>query len=231
MARAPGPSARRRLGALGVVALVLAGTACDPAELARRQAFVGEVVRVDAARLGSSWRPGCPVRPADLRLVRVSFWGFDDRGHQGEIVVHRRVATKVVGVFRRLWDERFPLWRVETPERFVAPGAIGRDHRFGGADLPHDAANVTTGFFCRRVLGGRSWSQHAYGTAIDVNPVQNPFVVGATTSPAGARWDPAAPGTVTAEGVVVAAFRDAGFVWGGTWRSSKDYMHFSTSGR
>jgi hypothetical protein len=175
------------------------------------------------ADLRHSYRAGCPVGPADLRTIRLAHWGFDGRVHDGAIVVHRRVAPRVVAVFRRLYDARFPLRRVEPVSAYR------------GSDDASMAADNTSGFNCRLVAGTRSWSMHAYGLAIDVNPVENPYVSGGRVSPpAGRRYldrGSERPGMAVEGGVLVRAFEAAGWSWGGRWRGTPDYQHFSTTGR
>jgi hypothetical protein len=189
--------------------------------------FTASVSRLDreTRRLmaGSSWRPGCPVPLASLRLVRVTHWGFDDRAHQGELVVHRGWAEEVVSVFRTLYRERFPIRRMRLVDHY---GADDRE------SMRHDN---TSAFNCRTVSGTTTWSQHAYGRAIDVNPVENPYVAGSHVSPPrGRRFldrTDVRPGMVVEGDVVWRAFRQIGWGWGGSWSSASDYQHFSANGR
>jgi hypothetical protein len=108
-------------------------------------------------------------------------------------------------------------------------------HRYGGDDERSMAADNTSAFNCRPVTGGSSFSRHSYGTALDLNPLRNPYVKGERVlPPEGRAWlerDGTRPGVITGEGPVVQAFRAIGWKWGGDWRSSKDYQHFSTDGR
>jgi hypothetical protein len=187
--------------------------------------FSGSVFPIDdaiAARMTSSWRPGCPVGLSDLRRVTLTHWGFDGQPRAGEIVVHRDQADRILGVFAAMFEARFPLEQVRLIDEF------------GGDDNRSMAANNTSGFNCRYVAGTRRWSQHAYGRAIDVNPVQNPYVRrGDVTPPEGrpyVRRDRNVPGLITADGPAVAAFSRARWLWGGRW-ASPDYQHFSSSGR
>lgn len=171
----------------------------------------------------SSWRPGCPVPLSDLRLIKLTHWGFDGQPRPGELVVHRESADRVLGAFAALFEARFPVEQVRLIDEF------------GGDDDRSMAANNTSGFNCRRVAGSRSWSQHAYGRAIDVNPVQNPYVRSGNDvrPPEGrpyVRRDPGVQGLITANGPVVAAFTRIGWAWGGRW-ASPDYQHFSSTGR
>ena len=186
--------------------------------------FTASISPVRWADVRYSWRPGCPVGPRDLRVVRVSHWGFDRGSHVGRLVVNRRVTAAVVRVFRRLYAARFPIRR-------VVPVSAYR-----GSDDASMAADNTSGFNCRRVGGSTgSWSMHAYGEAIDVNPVENPYVVGGRIAPpAGRRYVDRRvyrPGMAVERGALVKAFDAVGWKWGGRWTSSRDYQHFSRTGR
>lgn len=200
-------------------------TGSPPAPVPAPAGFAGSVAPIDdstAARMTSSWRPGCPVGLSDLRLVRLTHWGFDGQARPGELVVHRDQADRILAVFAALFEARFPMEQVRLIDEF------------GGDDDRSMSANNTSGFNCRYVAGTRRWSQHAFGRAIDVNPVQNPYVTGGEIRPPeGApyvRRDPTVPGLITAGDPVVAAFARAGWPWGGRWRSP-DYQHFSSTGR
>ncbi|MEU4418932.1 M15 family metallopeptidase, partial [Nocardia salmonicida] len=170
----------------------------------------------------STWRPGCPVAADELAWVRVAFRGFDGRRHTGELLVNSRVAVHLVSVFNRLWDARFPFEQLKITtlaERDAAPTGDG---------------NVTGAFVCRATRGASTFSQHAYGLAIDVNPFQNPYVKGTVVLPelasAYVDRDRLLEGMVTADGPVVRAFASIGWEWGGSWRTLKDYQHFSANG-
>ena len=170
----------------------------------------------------ASWRPGCPVPLRDLRLVRITHWGFDGQPRSGELVVHATHAERIRRVFAELFAARFPIEQVRLVDEF------------GGDDDRSMAANNTSAFNCRRAFGSTRWSQHAYGRAIDVNPLRNPYVTrGGVYPPAGREFvgrDGSVQGVITARGPVVQAFARAGWGWGGAW-SSPDYQHFSSSGR
>lgn len=186
-------------------------------------AFVGTALRVTAADLPASWRPGCPVAPADLRRLELSYWGFDNQPHGGQLVVHASQADALIDVFRRLYDRRFPIRRMELIDVY------------GGSDDASIAADNTSAFNCRNAVssGPPRWSAHAFGKAIDVNPVENPYVLdGEVLPPAGAPFVDRSyvrPGMAVRGGELVAAFAAAGWSWGGVW-SDPDYQHFSVSG-
>jgi len=169
-------------------------------------------------------RHGCPVPLTDLRYLRIPYVGFDGAAHSGELAIHKRYAVQVATVFRRLYGARWPIRRMRLVDDY------------GGDDRRSMAANNTSGFNCRRVAGSPAWSAHAYGAAIDLNPVQNPDLRGASVAPrAGRRYaaidrtaDAHAPrGVIAADSLVVRAFAEIGWEWGGTWSSGKDYQHFS----
>jgi hypothetical protein len=172
--------------------------------------------------MAGAWQPGCPVGLEDLRYVTVAFWGFDGGRHTGELVVHRDVAEEVVWVFARLHEARFPIEQM----RLVSGGDLEAP--------PTGDGNNTAAFVCRAVRQGGSWSAHAYGLAIDVNPFHNPYRRGDLVLPelASAYLDRGdlRPGMVVPGDVVTAAFAEIGWSWGGEW-SSPDLMHFSATGR
>ena len=208
-----------------VVSLALLGAA---ASSARTTAFRGSVSEIPASlhetMTGVSWRPGCPVPLSDLRLVRASHWGFDGRVHAGRIVVHRDVAGDVLGVLRRLYAARFPIRRMIPVDAY------------GASDFRSIEADNTSAFNCRPVEGTNRWSEHAYGRAIDLNPIENPYVYAdGTTSHRASRpylrRSPYRDGMAVEGGAVVRAFDAVGWGWGGRWPGVKDYQHFSASGR
>jgi len=211
----------------GAVATTVVATAkAPPGTQVPSPRFRGSVAAIDRStrsRMRWSWRPGCPVGLADLRLLRVDHWGFDRRVHRGELVVHRDQARRLLGVLERLFRLGYPIRRMRLVDDYRAD------------DDRSMAANNTSAFNCRPVAGTSRWSEHAYGRAIDVNPVQNPYVAGRHVSPpAGRRYaDRAgrAPGMIRAGDAVVRAFAAAGWGWGGAWRTARDYQHFSASGR
>jgi hypothetical protein len=186
--------------------------------------FHAHVTAVTAVQLGRSWHAGCPVGPSALGNLTVSYVGFDGRAHTGTLVVNRRALGDVTAVFRRLYAQRFPV-------RSIAPIA-----RYGGSDDRSMAADNTSGFNCRYAVaaGPKRWSVHAYGEAIDVNPVENPYLEGGRIlPPAGRAYADRSrlrPGMAVAGGVLVRAFASVGWLWGGRWSGSPDWQHFSKTG-
>jgi len=164
------------------------------------------------------------VGPSALALLTMGYWGFDGQPQTGTMIVNASVAPAVLHVFALLYGERFPIRQMEPEDAF------------GGSDPASMAADNTSGFNCRYAVapGPPSWSVHAYGEAIDVNPVENPYLEGGQVQPAagGAFVDRAdvRPGMAVPGGELVAAFASVGWLWGGRWSASPDYQHFSATG-
>jgi hypothetical protein len=180
-------------------------------------------------KAGGYWHHGCPVPLSDLRLLTVSHRGFDKSVHTGQIVVNKDAARPLTGVFRRLYRLHFPIRHMRLVDAYGPRRSRPRD------------GDVSGSFECRQAVpspctGGRgtgSWSMHAFGRAVDLNPVENPYVgCGQSRDPAARPYRDRSrhrPGMVTPR--VVKAFRSIGWGWGGSWiGNTKDYMHFSASG-
>ena len=180
---------------------------------------------------GKSWKPnqGCPSRDR-LVLLTVPFRDFAGRPTTGELVVAKSVAAVLARIFTEIYDSA--AFRIERMERV---------DKYGGSDAASMAANNTSAFNCRPVEGTTTLSAHASGLAVDINPVQNPWVKGNEVDPeAGRPFDTVPkrqaalnrgqPGIILGGGAVVAAFKRNGWKWGGDWTSEKDYQHFSQTG-
>ncbi|ARN83331.1 cytosolic protein [Methylocystis bryophila] len=175
---------------------------------------------------GRSWHGerSCPQR-SELALLRIPYHDFDGRTQIGPMIVARKVASKVAAIFQEIYDSgEFRIYRIALVDDY------------GGDDDRSIAANNTSGFNCRTTEGG-GVSQHAFGLAVDINPVQNPYVAHGVTEPeAGKAYDAPAKrhagmiGVIVKGDVVYKAFAKRGWGWGGEWARSKDYQHFSASG-
>lgn len=177
------------------------------------------VAPVTAADLGASWHPGCPVAPERLRRLTLTHLGFDARPHRGELIVHEQLVGAVIEIFDELYRQGFPIEKMRPAAHY--PGA---DDELSMRD------DNTSAFNCRRIPGSGNWALHAYGRAIDVNPLLNPSVSPGRIEPAtaGAYRDRrrTEPGLLHAGDPAVRAFTDRGWQWGGAWRSPVDYQHF-----
>ncbi|UDY22994.1 M15 family metallopeptidase [Nocardioides sp. Kera G14] len=171
----------------------------------------------------STWSAECPVPATRLAWVRLTFWGFDDKRHTGELLVAKGQAKHIVTAFHGLWDLHFPLEQMHittVAERDAPPTGDG---------------NNTSAFNCRPARGTTVWSEHAYGLAVDVNPFQNPYTKGDVVLPELARSyvdrNNPRPGMIMANSPAVRAFSEVGWNWGGYWTSLKDLQHFSLRNR
>lgn len=186
--------------------------------------FTSSESAVTAAELGGTYHAGCPVGPSQLTEITMTYWGFDGAAHTGNMVVNTSVVPAVVQVFSTLYADRFPLAEM-VPES-----------AYDGNDNAAAAADDTSGFNCRFAVapGPPQWSVHAYGEAIDVNDVQNPYVDGSNViPPAGVAYETRAdvrPGMAEPGGTLVEAFTSVGWYWGGLFTGAVDYQHFSLTG-
>jgi len=163
--------------------------------------------------------------PEDLkenqRLVEVLYYSFDNRIHKGQLIIDQRLVGDIQKIFQVALKNKFPIKSVIpiSSERFYSNGKWNEDDQ-------SMMSNNTSGFNYRKVTGGKSLSKHSYGYAIDINPVQNPYIKGRIVLPPGAIYDTRKPGTLAYNSLVVRTFKRLGWDWGGDWKSLKDYQHF-----
>jgi hypothetical protein len=189
----------------------------------RPRAFSAKITPVSRSTVRYSWHPGCPVGIDGLRLIRMTYWGMDHRPHDGEMVVSAHAAGKLVKVFRQLYASRYPIRRMELVDRYK------------GSDFKSIEADNTSAFNCRNATGSSSWSQHAYGLAVDLNTCENPYVHpnGHIEHPRCVKYGNRKrhdPGLIHGGDRVVRAFRSIGWGWGGSWGGPWDFQHFSANG-
>ena len=215
---------------LGVASLEPKAFAASPGLACVADTYCSTIEPLDeptkAAMLGVVWRKGCPVGLEDLRRITFRHWSFDGTTAAGSVVVNVEVSVGIEGVLKELFEARFPIASAKPIEAF------------GGDDDRSTMANNSSAFNCRAVTGGRSFSEHAWGRAVDINPVQNPYVRanGTVLDPKAKRFVKRSAlresgGAITSNGVVVKAFKRIGWTWGGTYGRVKDYQHFSSTGR
>lgn len=241
---------RVRITTAAVVALVIAlsATACIPAtsgrmgrktaaslaangqrnSLSRSAAYRWSSRRLSASAIremnGWIYRRGCPVTTSSLRILKVRYLGFDNRAHDGTLLVHRDAVSDLSAAFGRLYRNRFRIYQM--------------DYRITIASNQYRSlsTNNTYSFECRPQIDSQAWSQHAYGRAVDINPRQNPYVrpsSGFVFPSSGAKHVDRAPirtGMIAGGGMVESSMRGVGWRWGGRWKSVHDYMHFSSTG-
>ncbi len=155
-----------------------------------------------------------------LALFDVPYLSFDGLLHQGQLVMHKELAAEVKELFAELIALQFPIQKV------VPIVAYDWDDEASMAD------NNASAFNYRLILGTDRLSNHSFGRALDINPLQNPyFARDGKVHPVQARYEPLAPGTLTHGSAPVEAFKKRGWTWGGDWKVPIDYQHFEkTSG-
>ncbi len=166
-----------------------------------------------------SWHAGCPLPISALQSVTVNYWGFDDQTHQGILIVNHLVANQVLTIFQKLYQAHFPIAKIQPIDAYL------------GDDAKAMADNDTSAFNCRRMTGSNTlFSKHAYGLAIDINPIQNPYAKQALIMPPQGKnyinRDTHVKGLINKNNIAYKIFHQYGWEWGGSWRSVKDYQHF-----
>ncbi len=209
---------------IGLLLFVLAGQGKLPATLITedvpKQSFFVETLspQVFAEMQGVSYHEGAPVEIEDLRVVHVQYVDFEGAEHSGELMVHERVADEVLSIFKELYDKGYPIAR------------MNRIEKYGGDDAASMNADNTSAFNHRQVAGSDKLSLHAYGLAIDINPVENPYITNEGVEPL--EGEGYVDRTLNVKGLIkkgdtcYEAFIKRGWQWGGEWKSIKDYQHF-----
>lgn len=166
---------------------------------------------------GVSYRPDGPVAPEDLRLVTVTHLDFEGNTLTGRLIVNAALADEVAEIFRELYEAGFPI------------GGIALIDEYGGDDAASMAANNSSAFCVRPIAGTDRYSNHSYGRAIDINPLQNPYVTPGRVQPEGAAEyldrEQLRPGMIAPGDPCHTAFTSRGWSWGGNW-PNPDYQHF-----
>ena len=172
-----------------------------------------------------SWRKTCPVSLLDLRYINVNHLDFNGQTVSGEIIVHKDVADEVVNIFAELYEINYPIRQMRLVSDFKAN------------DWQSIEADNTSAFNCRPVTGNKKkWSKHAYGRAIDINPIENPYVSrkGYISHKASLKYKRrvhknntyADRAVLLKNDKATKIFKKYGWSWGGDWRTIKDYQHF-----
>lgn len=221
---------KRRYLFILFISLSLAGCATTgvtppPAPVTRVQPPIGTIQNpiIDSnITLSEALRKYAPPEFKERQtIIDVLYYSFDGEVHRGQIVIDKRLAGDIEEVFRVAFESKFPIGSIVpvSHDRFNVRGEWNADNQ-------SMKSNNTSGFNYRKVTGGKGLSMHAYGYAIDINPVQNPYIKGGIVLPPGAVYDPDSPGTFTRDCPIVKTFLNLGWTWGGNWKTLKDYQHF-----
>jgi hypothetical protein len=217
-----------RVVAALAVSLILAGSCLAGSANTIRPLTSAEQA---AIRTAHEYHTGCPVPLSGLRLLTVRYLGFDGRPHWGKLVVNARVASGLARVFEQLYALRFPIHHMQFGDTYGTLENLPKDGDFTASFECRQASSSP----CTNTANGTTgtWSEHAYGEAIDLNPVENPYVgCGMTRDPTALSYvDRSRHRRGMVDDAVVHAFASIGWGWGGSWSgSTKDYMHFSING-
>lgn len=150
----------------------------------------------------------------NLRLVDVYYYGFDEKLHKGQLVVHKDVVLDIIEIFEFIRESRFPVEKVIPISKY------------DWSDEKSMKDNNTSAFNYRFISGTRVISNHAAGLAIDINPRQNPYIKNGSSLPSDCIYDTTKAGTISSSSQLVKEFEQRGWSWGGNWKSLKDYQHF-----
>ncbi len=174
---------------------------------------------------GHSWHEGCPVHYQNLRYLTMTYIDFSGKERTGEMIVHKTVAKEVTGIFKKLYKSGYPIRQMHLVSDF------------GGSDWKSIDADNTSAFNCRNATGSKKWSKHSYGRAIDLNPLENPYISrnGHIAHKASFQYRKRVHRNKSAEdravllrnNEAVKIFKAYGWQWGGDWHGVKDYQHFS----
>jgi hypothetical protein len=174
---------------------------------------------------GNSWREGCPVALKDLRYLRIKHIDFNGEDQMGEMIVHKDVSVEVTEIFEALYNEGYPINKM----RLVSD--------YKGSDWQSIESDNTSAFNFRKATGSKKWSKHSYGKAIDINPIENPYISrkGYISHKASETYRKRVHKKFTysdravllKNDKAVKIFKKYGWKWGGDWSGVKDYQHFS----
>lgn len=204
--------------------VAMGALACTPVASAAFQVTIAPISKAQrAAMTPSVWHAGCPVGLNQLRAVTATHHDFAGNDRTGTLIVNQDAATATATALRKMYAAGIPIRKMRPIEAY------------GGDDWKSIEDDNTSAFNCRKATGGGNWSNHAYGRAIDINPIENPYVTsgGSVAHTASVKYitRTAGPGIATPGSPIVKIFTDLGWGWGGTWSGTKDYQHFSARGR
>jgi len=157
------------------------------------------------------------------RLITVKYYSFDGRIHQGQLVIDKDLTDDIIFAFEEALKEKFPIYSVIPMSH--------KNFRINGKwdDNASMEANNTSCFNYRKITGSQNLSLHASGRAIDINPMQNPYIRRNVILPMNSSYNPLISGTLTNNSAIVRTLVSRGWVWGGNWTDLKDYQHLEKS--
>ena len=167
---------------------------------------------------GRTFRSYAPFELCFLTYLNISFVDFEGNDQTGNMIVAAEIGEEVLEIFQEIYESGFPIYSIKLMDYF------------DGVDYYSLAANNSSAFNFRYIAGTNRLSRHAFGMAIDINPIQNPYIRGETIKPsAGEVYIDRSyirPGMISPGDAVYTAFTSRGWTWGGNWTTPRDYHHF-----
>jgi len=173
---------------------------------------------------GNSYRAGCPVPTSRLNYITLTYIGFDGKEHKGELIVNKAVTNDVVNIFRELYNIKYPIKKMKLVSSY------------NGSDFASIEADNTSAFNCRFVGSSKRWSKHSYGKAIDINPIENPYITNSGKifhkksykyiTRKHMKKKPSDKAMLIKGDKAIKIFNSYGWIWGGTFKEAKDLQHF-----
>ena len=171
---------------------------------------------------GKSYKKDCDIPLKDLKYLRLSYYGFDGEVHVGEMIVNTLISEDTLLVFKELYEAKYPIEGMELVDEYDADDNASME------------ANNSSAFNFRFIDGTSTYSNHAKGYAIDINPLYNPYVrerngkeevLPAIAKPYSNRLEDCEY-YIKKDDICYQIFTKYGFSWGGDWNGKKDYQHF-----
>jgi len=172
---------------------------------------------------GKTYKENPHILRSDLRHIRALHWDYDGKMHVGEMICNAVIADRLASILRQLYEAKYPIQRMVLPDVY-------------NADDETQMRDNNSSCFCYRVVAGTAkLSKHARGLAVDINTLYNPYYKDRTDGtryiqPATAEkycdrsWD--FPYKIDHQDLCYRLFTQAGFEWGGDWKTCKDFQHF-----
>lgn len=151
---------------------------------------------------------------SNLILLYVEYYSFDNNLHRGQLVINKKIKKDIEEIFLLIKENKFPVAKVVPVVKY------------NWSDDSSMIDNNTSCFNYRKVEGSNKYSNHAFGLAVDINPLQNPMIKNKKIYPPNAKYDIKAKGTLSKNSFLVKEFIKRGWSWGGNWKTLKDYQHF-----
>lgn len=182
---------------------------------------------------GKSYIENPDISYDDLRYIKVLHYNFYHQIQVGELVVNQAIAENCRQIFMELFQEEYEINSMYLIDRYYEKDQVRNGEQVDISSINDDN---TSAFHYRKIAGTEVLSNHAYGMAIDINPLENPYVKEADLQQTVASQykdynsykDRTAQRAhmISKDDACYRIFKAHGFQWGGEWNGNKDYQHF-----